>query len=187
MDSNYPTDEEWLASLDDETRSRAGRMIAAMTELGAPEPVQWVRSEITDNFPQVANFVLLRGIWPCIIDEYRKHTGWIDGSIHGAKTRPQDAFSDAGLALKKMREAGVSREEIASVARMVAYETAELLLYYLDNRRDVTLPQQLGETLPGWVLMECTPDGETTGRTIDGVHNMLLSLDPSGREGHPEE
>lgn len=179
-------DAEWLASLDAETRAKADEMSAALTELGAPTPIQWVRSEISENFPQFTTFLLLRGIWAEIIDDYRRDTGWIESSIEEAQNKPASAFSDAGLALKRMRNAGISDGEIASLARKIAYVTAFRLLYHINYGTDSSLPQQWEDKLPGWALMECTPEGELTGRTIDSVYESLLSLDPSGREGKPE-
>ena len=35
-----------------------------------------------------------------------------------------------------------------------------------------------------WVqLVEIAPDGTPTGRTVDGLHEDLLTLDPTGEEG----
>jgi hypothetical protein len=39
------------------------------------------------------------------------------------------------------------------------------------------------EGLPGWALTEVDPAGEPTGRHLDGLHEDLLALDPSGHDG----
>ncbi|GGX84231.1 hypothetical protein GCM10010515_59760 [Streptomyces fructofermentans] len=35
----------------------------------------------------------------------------------------------------------------------------------------------------GWVVMESGDDGSPTGRALSGLHEDLLSMDPSGRDG----
>lgn len=42
------------------------------------------------------------------------------------------------------------------------------------------------EQLPHWILVEETANGKRTGRVVGGLHESLLSLDPSGREGRPK-
>ena len=54
------------------------------------------------------------------------------------------------------------------------------MLSVLDEGHD---PEAPGDA-PGWQLMETgAASDELTGRDVGGLHESILSLDPSGREG----
>ena len=56
------TPEEWYASLDPDDRAKADSLLAILSRYGASEPLSWVSSEIRENIPQVARFLILRDI-----------------------------------------------------------------------------------------------------------------------------
>ncbi len=179
-------EQDWLASLDQETRLRAERMIEVMRTLGADDPEGWVGSEIRGNIPQLARFLVLRRLWPEVIDRYRNHPSWIDDQILQSEADPTGYFADAGLALRRMRAAGVSEKDIASVARMVAYEAVFGVLDVIDEGYDPELEEAHPTwALPGWELVEVPADERQTRRHVGGLHESILSMDPSGREGRP--
>src|SRR4051794_6988278 len=167
------------------TGSKAERMITLMEALGAEDAEDWVRSEINEGIPQMATFILLRGLWKAIDDWRDRSEGYVPGMIENAQSDPTDAFADAGLAMQRMVEVGVSPRDIGAVARMVAYETAFVVLNRIDECYDYET--DIEGDLPGWRLMETTPEGELTGREIGGLHESLLGLDPSGLEDRPQE
>ena len=81
-------------------------------------------------------------------------------------------FDDAAAALQRLQEAQVSAKDLGAVARLVAYSTAFGVLNLLDegsNRHAV------GET-PGWSLRETDAEGNLTGRSVEGLHESLLSI-----------
>ncbi|MBC6456678.1 hypothetical protein HKK72_01925 [Actinomadura sp. HBU206391] len=132
-------------------------------ELGETEPEHAAYSEITENIPQLARFLALRHIWPRLIDN------WTDP---GALERVPAA--------RRLLAAGADRDDLARVARSAAYDTAFALLYSLSaDGRDYEAP----EDTPGWVLMETTPEDELTGRMVQALHEDLVTMDPSGRDG----
>ena len=110
---------------------------------------------------------------------------WIQAEIASAEREPGGPFADAGFALQRLLSAGSAREDIGRVARSVAYSVVFDLLYHIDYGRD----QDLSDDYPGWALMETEAlDGEEptlTGRDVGGLHEDILSMDPSGREGRP--
>lgn len=63
---------------------------------------------------------------------------------------------------------------------MVAYSTAFGVLYRIDEGSDLAA----GDA-PGWVLMETLADGRPTGRSVAALHEDILTMDPTGREGRP--
>lgn len=51
-----------MTAMDDLTRR--------MADLGAPDPASWARSEISEDIPQQARYLILRAIWPQMIAPY---------------------------------------------------------------------------------------------------------------------
>ena len=135
---------------------------------GADDPEGWAMSEVSSNIPQLARFCFLRTLWPQQIDGWRTNTKWIDHSIHAAERDPKGYFADAGLAMKRLLALGATREELASIARMVAYDTAFGVVHRIDERVDWDYNQEKG--YPGWTLMEVVPDHQSTGRSVDALH-----------------
>ncbi len=160
------------------------RLVEKFQAAGADDPESWARSEIRENIPQLARFCFLRSLWPHMIDAWRQHTEWIDRSIHAAERDPNGSFADAGVAIRHMLALGGTREELASIARMVAHETAFSVLQRIDEGVDWDYTADQG--YPTWELRGIGPDDLPTGRSIDGLHEDLLTMDPSGREGRPE-
>ena len=173
----------WLENLDPKDRDRAARLRAVFARLGADAPEAWASSEIQEDFPQLACFLILRRLWSEQIDTYRANPRWSDIVVQAARRNPTGAFADAGQALERLLELGAERTDIASIARVVAYETVFGVLELIDEGRDPELPSS--DNLPGWLLVENDLTKGPTSRVIDGLHESLLSLDPSRREGQP--
>ncbi|TDC35137.1 hypothetical protein E1211_16330 [Micromonospora sp. 15K316] len=133
-------------------------MLGAFNQLGCSDPEGWVRSEIEEGIPQLARYRFLRTLWLQIIDN------WHDGPANIPAAR-------------RALEAGASQGDLTQLARAVAYETVFAMLYHLDADEEAT------DQLPSWALAEITPTGEATRRHLDALHEDLLTLDPSGREG----
>lgn len=101
----------------------------------------------------------LRAVWERAIDPWARGS-WVDALVAEAQARPDGSFADAGQAVARLLAAGAGRDDLAAVARSVAYEVAFSLLYMLDD--------------PG-----------VDGGDVFMLHESLLSADPSGREGRP--
>ena len=65
---------------------------------------------------------------------------------------------------------------------MIAYESVFGVLNAIDDEYD---PEVDDDPLPGWRLMELDPQGDLTGRDVGGLHESILGMDPTGREGRP--
>ena len=180
---NNPTYDRWFATLSAAQQAKASELVSILRALNADDPESWAQSEISEDIPQLARFLALRRIWPEYINSWIRDPGrWVTQSVNGAGKNPQGDFADAGAALGRMMERGVSPADIASVARMVAYETAFAVLNHIDEGYDPGAP----EDGPGWLLVETGADGRTTGRHIRGLHKSLFAMDPSARDGQPE-
>jgi hypothetical protein len=160
------------------------RLVELFRAAGAEEPESWASSQINENFAQLARFCFLRSLWPGVIDQWRQNTKWITFAISQAEQDSQGFFADAGIALKSLLELGATRDQLATVARMVAYEVAFGVVYRIDEGADWDYGPDKG--YPAWELREIGSDDMPTGRRVGGLHEDLLSLDPSGREGRPE-
>jgi hypothetical protein len=168
--------EDWLSSVPPIARAKAQEMIERMKELGAPDAEEWVRSEITEDIPQMARFLALRRLWRKM-DMWRDDTGTLLKHVHTeAERNPGGYFADAGRAIQKMLAAGAEIEDIASVARMAAYEAMFSLVQVIDDGGD----PDSGDDLPGWALAEIGANGEGTGRVVDALHESILELNPEG-------
>lgn len=155
------------------------RLAARFEQLGARDPLTWARSEVDENIPQLARFCFLRSLWPDLIDSWIGDTDWVER----VASTSDEPFADARRALSRMTDRGVSATEIATLARWVAYETVFGVLFHLADGMDA----EAGDDDPGWALMETEGfGGPPTGRHVDALHEDLLIMDPSGREGRSE-
>jgi hypothetical protein len=181
--TRFPSYEEWFSALSQAQQRRTNDLISLLRSLGAKNAENCARSEISEDIAQLARFAFLRRIWSDHIDSWtREPAQWIAGQIRGAERNPKGHFADAGAALKRMTECGVSAHQIASLARMVACETVFAIVDRIDEGQDPDAPSNC----PGWIIVETGADEQMTGRPVGGLHEDLLGLDPSGREGRPE-
>lgn len=146
-----------------EPDARLSELTARMEQLGVDDPAGWARSEITENIAQQARYLFLRHLWPEAID------GWRDPAVLSRVS-----------ATARMLEQGANPDDLSRAMRLAAYEAVFTVLSILDEGFDPDAP----EGAPGWRLMETgPPSDQLTGRDVGGLHEDVLSLDPSGREG----
>lgn len=150
----------WLRSLDETDRRTAAVLRRYLTQLDAPDPEGWTRSEIEEDIPQLARFLVLRRLWPDAVD------AWHDNP----------AALESVPAARRLLNRGASRADLAQFARAVAYEAVATLLTTIEEGRDVEAP----DGSPGWALVETDMSGEPTGRVLRALHEDLAALDPSG-------
>ncbi len=92
------------------------------------------------------------------IDAYRKPDA-LDSVITWAND-PDQPFGDAGPAIARILAAGASKGDLGIVLRYVAYGAVFDTLY-------------------------CIEESDVDKSSLEGLHEYLLSADPSGREGRP--
>ncbi|MFD8393039.1 hypothetical protein ACFV2N_28520 [Streptomyces sp. NPDC059680] len=106
--------------------------------------------------------MLLRSLWHGAID------GWtVPGSL------------DQLPAAQRLLAAGADREDLVRLVRAVAYEAVFATLDELDAGGGVNV----SGVEAGWMVMEAGEDGSPTGRALSGLHEGLLAMDLSGRDG----
>lgn len=132
-----------------------------MAELGAGDPASWASSEIREGIPQQARYLVLRRVWADAL------TPWRDP---GALRRND--------ALDSLIRQGADPELLAEAVRGVVFDTVNAMIMILDEGYDPGAPADA----PNWALMEVHPDHRLTGRRIDGLHESVLGVDPTGQE-----
>ncbi|MGW2402874.1 hypothetical protein ACWCYY_40690, partial [Kitasatospora sp. NPDC001664] len=96
----------WLNGLDAKSQALALSLRAQFDALGAADAADWVKSELSEDLPQLARFILLRSLWRSPIDD------WADPDA-------LDQLPDA----KRLLAAGADRADLVLLARAVAYES----------------------------------------------------------------
>lgn len=132
-----------------------------MTELGASDPAIWARSEIQEDIPQQARYLVLRTIWAKALTRWRD-TGHLLRTPHMALLLDQGADLDT----------------LAAAVRLVVMEAVGDVIMVIDESCDCDAP----DDAPGWTLAEIDSQGNFTGREIGGLHESLLALDPTRAE-----
>ncbi|MEU8185521.1 hypothetical protein AB0B86_32640 [Micromonospora sp. NPDC049047] len=157
----WPTWDEWLATLPPGARDSAVSLAERFKELGAQDPEGWARSEISEDIPQLARFMVLRALWREAISP------WTDVS----------ALHDVAAA-HRLIESGADPHDVLLVARAGAYEAVFAAVCILDEGGD----PDARESDPGWHLIETDAQCNPTGREIGGLHESLGETDPSGNK-----
>lgn len=157
---------------------KLSELTALFRKLGAPDPGQWARSQRDEGIDQLARFVFLRQAWKLIVAP--DDAGWIDQTLAGEQPGRSEPCSGLGPALTRMLAAGAERDDIHEVVRVMQYELLASLCCMLED------PGELEDEIADltWQLVRTKADGEVVG-PIDGLHESLLELDPSGREMRP--
>ncbi len=147
--------------------------------LGAEDPEGWAESQTTEGINQLHRFLFLRQAWQRVVAE--NDDAWIDDEIANYKRFPVQPFAGIGNALERMQAKGVDREDIVDLVRGMQVRLLADFCYLLD---DPSLDEAGVEDL-GWALVEANDDCEPTGTVIGGLHESVLSTDPTGREMRP--
>jgi hypothetical protein len=171
--------------MDGEARQQAVHLMQFLREQGCDDPEGWVQAEIEEGRAAVTKWLFLQQLWPGIIDGSVSNPSWIYRFIDQSKAAPASAFADAGRSMERIVAAGISAEDIGRVMRFAAYESVFGVLSFIDERYAQNIKGEVAMAR-GWALIEINGEGVLTGRSLDGLHESLLSMDPSGREGRPE-
>jgi hypothetical protein len=145
---------------------------------GAPDPESWARSELQEGIPQLIYFSFCKSLWQIVKDE--KDTAWIDREIASSDKYPNDPCAQIGPALAEMKAKGVSEKAITDFARVLQYEALYHACSVLDHSRQEDVPSH------AWGLYAENKKRQLK-RRLGCTHEILLSLDPSGREMRPQK
>ncbi|OWT77016.1 MULTISPECIES: hypothetical protein [unclassified Achromobacter] len=138
---------------------RRAALAAAMEAAGCTDPKSWVDSELSEDIPQFARFLLLQ-------------------EVHRAADAVEVTVSEA---LFDRPDLEVTLKTLRSIVAPDALN--ELLLAYgkaLGNTFVMALdhgPQD--DDVPRWQLMETDAEGKPTGRLVQGLHEDYLDFEDS--------
>src|SRR5436305_1623357 len=152
---------DWKQSLDEETHAKSVRLIEMMEQAGASDAELWVQSEIQEDIPQVARYLLLRNIGIDAMNRSDEYLKWLAHEI----SNPKDSRSttmEAVAALKSLLDASVNKDDIGKIARYVIEQAIFRTLVVIDNGYD-DWHEGLTDEAPGWAMAELDAEGELTG------------------------
>ncbi|MES9537604.1 hypothetical protein [Actinomadura sp. NPDC000600] len=155
--------DQWLAGLPTQQRAAAIALRDRFAQVGADGPEEWAMSEVSEDIPQLAGFLLLRRLWDEVLD------GW--GSPGAVENVPAAA---------RLLAAGAERDDIVLTMQAAAFEAVFGTLLVIDDSSATTPDDQ---PYPGWSLHETDSTDQDTGRRLGGLYESLRISDPSGREG----
>jgi hypothetical protein len=147
------------------------------TALGASDPRSWAESQLSEGIPQLARFLFLRQAWRQIVPE--NDSSWISAEIESAQNEPDAPFAGAGHALAKLRGLGASDSDLTDLVRGMQAQLLSGFAYLLD---DPALEEEPFAEGVSWALCQLTDEGALM---MDGLHESVLELDPTGREMRP--
>ena len=157
--------------------------IAELTHLferfGAKDSELWARSQIKEGIPQLQRFLFLRQAWRSVLDE--GNIEWIEREIQEAEGYPSGPYAGIGAALKRALTKGVSPKDLTEIARGIQAQMLFQICYLLDD------PQFREPELEefAWGLFEVDNDGNAIPPRIGSLHELVLEIDPTGREMRP--
>ncbi len=153
-------------------------LTSIFASLGADDPESWADSEVSENIPQLARFMFLKGAWQRIVTD--DDTQWIDNVVLNVPPDSNDPYAGAAHAIRQMIDAGVSKSVIAQLVRATQAEFLCDLCYMLADPSSV----EGNDGYVDWSLVELDADGNPA-RHINGLHESVLETDPTGREVRP--
>lgn len=153
------------------------RLTEVFRKHGADDPESWARSQLEEGIPQLAIFCFAKALWEGIIEE--DDNAWIEADIEWANSHSTAPCAQSGRALEEMLAKGVSPQSITDLVRVYQFNSLYHACCLLDGSREVDAP------INSWALQQTDENGESVA-TIQGLHEVLLSLDPTGREMRPK-
>lgn len=187
-----------FAHLAPDDRRRAEQLAEKFRAAGAEEAEAWALSEVEEDIPQLAGFLLLRSVWRSAGQWKQPPEHWFAEPEPKAGAEPlaeegddeptlvplddglaldedgEPAFLAAQQAVQRILAAGVDPSDLTEVARAIFLHTAFDVVHAVDEGYD----PEAGEGMPGWLLVEVGGDLILTGRTITALHEDLLTTEP---------
>lgn len=155
------------------------RLTELFHHLGAREPGTWANSQIQEGMPQLHRFLFLREAWRLVVQD--QDTGWMDDERRDAAASPAAPFAGIGHSLERLLAAGAQPDDLADLVRGMQAKLLFNLCYLLDNP---WLVEPEVEDV-GWCLVTADDNAEQRPKAIQGLHESVLEMDPTGREMWP--
>ena len=148
--------------IDDPRAARIAELTQRFEAKGSPNPAFSAEREVDHNAPILARFLFMRSLWDEIVlpSRYGPQAGEYEGPV------------------SRMFARGVSQQDLGRFAARVAFDAVSGVLQRLDDGY-----ADFDDPYPGWQLMEtAAPEGEPTGRPIEGLIEGFLIVEPSAED-----
>lgn len=100
----------------------------AFRSLGAREPESWASSQLEEGIPQLHRFAFLKALWEAVDGPASKV--WVAAARDGENELPDEA---AMTALKRMKELGVTDDDITNAVRAAHEEQVYFVAQVIDD------------------------------------------------------
>jgi hypothetical protein len=134
---------------------------------------------VSEGIPQLARYLFLREAWRRAVPE--DDAAWIPVAIQTAADEPDAPFAGVGHALAELKALGAADTDLTDFVRGMQVEFLTGLTYLLS---DPSLDDDPAAEGVSWLLCQITDEGALP---IDGLHESVLELDPTGREMRPRQ
>ncbi|NBM53300.1 hypothetical protein LW139_19170 [Proteus vulgaris] len=128
---------------------------------GATNPKSWANSELQENIPQFARFLVLKGL----TDIYRD----VEGNIN-----EMDIYSDKANDVYQKLAPQLDKQELKELLHSYGKSIIGKVIDMLDEGYLYDVNDNVG-----WSLMELDDKGTTTDRLIQGLHEDFIEFEES--------
>lgn len=133
---------------------------------GAQNPKSWANSELRENIPQFARFLVLKGL----TDIYRD----VEGNIN-----EMDIYSDEATDIYQKMATQFNEQELNHFLHFYGKSIIGMVIDMLDQGYLYDVNDKVG-----WSLIELNQTGETTERLIQGLHEDFIEFEESELAPH---
>ncbi len=149
------------------------RLTSLFEKLGARNPEEWARSQMTEGIPQLARFLFLRQAWRGVVSP--SDPTWIDASLQGYKTNPDAPYAPVGKAIETLQAKGATEQELTELVRGMQAELLFNLCCLVEGPGEVE--EEVSDVAWGLFLLD---DEDQPVQSIEGLHESVLETDPAG-------
>ncbi|MBG2874552.1 hypothetical protein I4902_15615 [Proteus alimentorum] len=126
---------------------------------GATNPKSWVNSELQENIPQLARFLVLKGLTDIYHD--------VEGNIS-----EMDIYSDEITEVYQKLASQIDNQELKELLHLYGKSIIGKVIDMLDQSYLYGVNDKVG-----WSLMELDDKGTTTDRLIQGLHEDFIEFE----------
>lgn len=132
-------------------------LVKKLVRAGATEPEDWAKSEVSENIPQFARFLVLKNLFQIAQD--------VESSLLCAND-----FSDMDSQVEEMK-GKVGEDTLMDFLQNYSFGLISQVMDVLDSGNP-----ELEEDGVSWILSETNGDGALTERFIEGLHEDALDF-----------
>ncbi|MEQ5393350.1 hypothetical protein EHE21_17425 [Proteus sp. GOKU] len=141
--------------------SRFKDLCEQLKAAGATNPKSWANSELQENIPQFARFLVLKGL----TDIYRD----VEGNLSEI-----ESYSDEATEVHQKLASQFDKQELKELLHFYGKSIIGKVIDMLDQGYLYDVNDNVG-----WSLMELDNKGTTTDRLIQGLHEDFLEFEES--------